>query len=354
MWWLASLAWAGWPPLDPGATAADRDGAGDSALIVAISDYLLVPDIPGATDNAQAWYHYLTEVRGVPTENVRYLRDAEANNARIERMAAEVAEAGDGRVWVVFIGHGAPALDGEDGLLVGVDAAGDPETLEARSVRRQFLVDTMSSAGRPVTMLLDTCFSGTTADGEALAPSLQPLVPSYTRQEPPPSVTIATAATSEQFAGPLPKAGRPAFSYLMLGAAQGWADADDDGQVTLREAVGYSAATLQAEVTDRRQTPTFVGPGDLVLGRGLQPQPPRGRTEKVGKVPGRGWKITSGVLGAGAVGLGAVSIANFATASAATNRSDLSGRIVTSRATGVGAWSLAGLSALSFTIGVTR
>jgi len=219
-WWL-SVACAAWPALAPTLADAPQDGADDSALIVGIADYLLVPDVPGATDNTQAWYDYLVEGRGVPAENVRYLRDSEANNGRIARMADEVATAGSGRVWAVFVGHGAPALDGTDGLLVGVDASGDPETLADRSVRRNDLLTALAATGRPVTAVLDTCFSGLTAAGEPLSPGLQPLVPTYAQAGPPASVAVATAAQADQFAGALPGEARPAFSYLVLGAAQG-------------------------------------------------------------------------------------------------------------------------------------
>ena len=38
-------------------------------------------------------------------------------------------------------------------------------------------------------------------------------------------------SASDSFAGPLPGGGRPAFSYLMLGALRGWADEDGDREI---------------------------------------------------------------------------------------------------------------------------
>jgi hypothetical protein len=48
---------------------------------------------------------------------------------------------------------------------------------------------------------------------------------------------VLSAGKGDQFAGPLPGLGRPAFSWLVLGALRGWGDADRDGTVTAREAV---------------------------------------------------------------------------------------------------------------------
>lgn len=131
----------------------------------------------------------------------------------------------DGRAWFVFIGHGAPSLDGADGLLVGVDAPQDAETLPTRTVSREELLQLLVADGADVVAILDTCLSGM-PEGESLVPGLQPLVPTYTLATPPGSITVATAAASDQFAGALPGETRPAFSYLLLGAAQGWGDAD--------------------------------------------------------------------------------------------------------------------------------
>ena len=68
-----------------------------------------------------------------------------------------------------------------------------------------------------------------------------------------------TAAASNEFAGPLPGAGRPAFSYLVLGGLRGWADADGDGAVTGKELSEYAAKVMRAVVQDRTQTPSVEG-----------------------------------------------------------------------------------------------
>jgi hypothetical protein len=243
------------PPLDP--------APADTAVIVGIDRYFVVQDVPGATRNAEDWYRYLTTTRGVPPSRATLLRDGEATRERILAAVADAARrtGPGGRVWFVFVGHGVPTPDGKDGVLVGVDAQGEPDALYPRSVSRSELLRALGAA--PGVMVLDACFSGQSTGGPLL-PGLQFLVPSYAPPATP--VAILSAGTATEFAGPLPGGGRPAFSYLVLGGLHGWADADADGRITASEAVTYAREALRATIRGRTQTPELAGP-DLPLGR---------------------------------------------------------------------------------------
>src|SRR5690606_17022090 len=95
-------------------------------------------------------------------------------------------------------------------------------------------------------VVLDACFSGSSARG-ALMTGLQPVIPTHAL---PTAVktTVLTAGAADEFAGPLPGAGRPAFSYLVLGALTGWGDGDAAGRVTASEAVAYAHDAIAATV----------------------------------------------------------------------------------------------------------
>lgn len=263
---LLSVALAGpWPAIDvvPGPAHPH-----DAAVVVGIESYLLVDEVPGARSNAEDWYRWLVKGRGLSPAKVHLLRDTEASRERIEAQVARAAEeAGeDGTLWVVFIGHGAPSPTGEDGVLVGMDAVADPDSLYARSVPRSRLLElTDDSAAAHRVLVLDTCFSGQSGGG-ALLKGLQPLIPSYALATPG-ATTVLTAGAADQFAGPLPGGGRPAFSYLVLGALTGWGDGNGDGTVTASEAMSYASEALAATVVGRTQTPELHGP-DLALGAG--------------------------------------------------------------------------------------
>ena len=268
-----------WPELSaPG--PAQADGLKDAALIVAIERYAFMPKVRGATTNARDWYLYLTKSRGIATHRVRLLEDSDATREQIEDAAREAASRVQpgGTLWFVFIGHGAPNMAGEGGLLVGVDTQRTAISLASRAVAEKRIVDLLEAGPQARTLaVIDACFSGRTATGRPLVEGLQPLT--VVTRPAVPRALVFFAARGDEVAGPLPGARRPAFSYLTLGAMRGWADENRDGTVTAQEVADYSSAMLAALVTDRHQTPEFVGgePSTVVSQGAVEPGPDAAR-----------------------------------------------------------------------------
>jgi hypothetical protein len=253
-----------WPDVASAAPVA-ADGANDAALVIGVEEYVFVPKVAGAAKNAVDWYTYLVDGRKVPVGQVRLVRNADATREGILARAAEVSALvkPGGTLWVVFIGHGAPAASGKEGVLVGVDAQQKADSLYARSVGQSELAAALG--GKPVVMVLDACFSGRSTAGQPLAPGLQPLL--LVHGGAPSSATVLTAGKSDQFAGPLPGLNRPAFSYLTLGALRGWGDSNGDGTVTAQEAIDYATKALTILPLGRVQTPELAGDASLVLSK---------------------------------------------------------------------------------------
>jgi hypothetical protein len=267
---------AGWPDLETAPPAGG--GEGDAAVVAAIERYAYVAPVPGAVANGAAWFTHLTEGRKIDVERVRLLRNRRVTVEGLRRRLREAAESvkPGGTLWFVFIGHGVPAKDGKDGLLVGADAQQEPESLYARSLARSEVMEILrKSRAARIVAVLDACFSGKTSAGRPLVEGLQPLV--VTGMVAPPADTralVLTAARSDEFAGPLPGLRRPAFSYLVLGAMRGWADANGDGKVTMGETVEYVGKVLRVLAEGRNQTPTLEGDREAVLGMGREVGPP--------------------------------------------------------------------------------
>ena len=248
-----------WPDLSqpsPGVGGGEHD----AAVVVGIEKYAFVPGIPGAEQNARVWFMWLTGTRKVPLANISILRNQEATKELIanavEQAASDVGP--KGTLWFVFIGHGAPAQNQKDGLLVGADAQESPIGLYSRSFAQAELLASLKKGAQARTVVvLDACFSGRTGTGEALSRGLQPLI--ATSVAVPKGVALLSAGKPSEFAGPLLGQGRPAFSYLLLGAIRGWGDVNGDGQVTSSEAMTYARDTLRATVKDRIQTPQSWG-----------------------------------------------------------------------------------------------
>ena len=248
---------AEWPDLSAPA-AASNAGARDAAVIVGVESYVFLPPVPGALQNAQDWYLYLTRSRGVPISRVALLKNSEATREAMEAAATRAAAQVEprGTLWFIFVGHGAAAS--KDGLLIGADTQQTADSVGARGLpQRRLLALLEKGAQAQTTAILDACFSGRTSDGKPLVEGLQPLVLAGALDAAaiPARQAVLTAAKSDQFAGPLPGLGRPAFSYLVLGALRGWGDRDRDGTVTAREAHEYATEALTALLVGRTQTP---------------------------------------------------------------------------------------------------
>lgn len=271
---LTSSLTAGWPSL---ATDADakKIGAEDAAIVAGVSRPFVLPEVKGAVENATEWYGWLTRTRGVPVDHVTLLRDSEVTRESL-KAAAEKARGQVGKggtLWIVFIGHGAPAKSGDDGLLLGVDAQRTELSIAERGLSQRELLRAAQGQQRATVAVFDACFSGMASDGKTpLVPGSQATLP--VRRESAPS-GLLVLSSSEEVAGPLPGHDRPAFSYLLLGAVRGWADKDGDGTVTASDALAYTKQALTALVTDKNQVPSARGaPLDLVFTEGAKERGP--------------------------------------------------------------------------------
>jgi formylglycine-generating enzyme required for sulfatase activity len=266
---------AEWPDLSS-SVASEGGGENDAALIVGVEEYWELDAVPGAVANAEDWYTWLKRGRELPLGRAVVLRNRDATRERILEEAALAAErvGPGGTLWFVFIGHGASTTGEKDGLLVGVDSQQRADSVRNRGVTRAELADVLGQGAQEQTVLvLDACFSGKGEDGQALVPDMMPALLSGSWR-PPARATVLSAARDDEFAGPLPGLRRPAFSYLVLGALQGWGDLDGDRAVTAQEAVDYARGALVELVRDRRQTPELSGERvDVVLSRGRERGP---------------------------------------------------------------------------------
>ncbi len=230
----------------------------DAAVIIAVEDYPFLPDVEGATTVGSAWFSYLEKCKKVPFVLTLFNRDA----TRLKILKA-VKEAGasvkeGGRLWIVFIGHGAASKDGTDGVLVGVTAQDNEIDFFPHTVARSEILMLASGCGtEPPVVVIDACFSGKDATGQSLLTGSQMVVnEALLRAE---RVSLLTAGRSGDIAGRLPGGSVPAFSYLVLGALMGWGDENGDGSVTATEAASYARRTLLRLDPGRLQEPQFSG-----------------------------------------------------------------------------------------------
>ncbi len=245
----------------------------DIAIVVGIEDYVFLPPVKGARQTAYDWEDFFRDSLGM--RDIYTLLDDDANlediTAYLEESRSDIGSSG--RLWFVFVGHGAPGADGQDGLLVGMDARQNLSSLTARSLSRSNLIETLTSgATDDVVVVLDTCFSGQSPEGAQLIEGAQPVLPVIEPEPTGSSALVLSAARSDQLAGPLPGSERPSFSYLLLGALRGWA-VDGGGDITAESAHRFTDRQLR-HISTRRQRPQLEGPYDRVLVRNASESAP--------------------------------------------------------------------------------
>lgn len=263
-----------WPDLSA-APAGKADGHNDVALIVGIEKYAFAPPVPGAAQNARDWANYFAETRGLPFGSYKVLLDGDGTVENIRAAAQDLAGRikPGGTMWFVFIGHGAPVKDGSDGLLLGADVQQTEASLSARSLPQRELTTILGKGPQARTVVtIDACFSGLRHDGAVLMPGIEPWV--RVNIAPVANTILLLGAQAGQFAGALPGAKRPAFSYLVLGALRGWADENKDGNVTAAEVAKFAQTALWTLVKDRTQTPEMHGdPGTVLADNATEARP---------------------------------------------------------------------------------
>ena len=89
-------------------TSSEQVGTEDVAIVVSIEDYLYVRDYRGARENGQDWKRWLEESRGIPSERLFFIEDAQATKKNIEQTWKKATKilGKKGRLWFVFLGYG--------------------------------------------------------------------------------------------------------------------------------------------------------------------------------------------------------------------------------------------------------
>ncbi|MEQ8966665.1 MAG: caspase family protein [Azospirillaceae bacterium] len=274
---------------------AEPSAADSRALVIGINDYAdpAIPDLAGAVGDAEAMAGFLSEVYGLAPEDIRVLTDAAATGAgirhAIETWLIDGTRPGD-RVFLHYSGHGDQTLDTDGDEPDGLDEALIPhDAVWGGSTRWDGLITDDAIAGmlarlegREVTLMVDSCFSGTitkSAGGPTASTGPTPRTPvaSVTRLATRSGanrdhareaddwdqahVTLWTAADATQFAYEEP--GTPPSglftSRFIRGVRDRAADANGNGIVSFAELRAYLRAESEA-FCDRLACPRPLTP----------------------------------------------------------------------------------------------
>jgi len=272
------------------------------AVIIGNRDYSNrdVPPVEFAVRDARAVRQYAEVALGVKPENIIYAENATQSVFR-RIFGAEGTEGGQladyvkpGRsdVFVFYSGHGAPTLKGGKAYLVPSD--GDPTYITATGYSVDALYEGLSKIGaKSVFVAMDACFSGSSASGGMLIKNASPAMlkvsdPIFKI----PNGIVLSASAADQISSWETQRRHGLFTYYLLAALSGEADADADKKVTLSEVETYLAENVEyaARRQGRKQNIQLRGKADATapiveLSAGFAKGTPLDKPGEVGAAP---------------------------------------------------------------------
>ena len=229
----------------------------DIAVIIGNADYSKGKDIPDARTayaDAESVRRYVLDGLGVREGNVIFIKDATGSqlteifgNERDHRgKLFNYVKTGKSRVFVYYIGHGAPGGTESRAMLVPSDASAGQIGLSGYPLDILY-----ANLGRvpaeSVTVVLDACFSGSSQAGSLMGNALPVAIVAKTASVPP-NVTVISAAASDQMAHWEQDDSHAMFTEYFLKGMSGEADkapyGNGDGKVSWDELDRYLKETL--------------------------------------------------------------------------------------------------------------
>lgn len=245
----------------------------DVAVIVTNGDYSkLTRDIPNVTPayaDAEGIKRYVRDALGVREGNILFLKDATGSQlARVfgtrdnhKGQLFDWVKPKRSRVFVYYVGHGAPGDDGS--YLVPSDA--DPARLALNGYPLKTLYANLGKLpAASVTVVLEACFSGISQAGSLIA-NASPIYAQASTPAAPTSITVISAGAANQVASWEADRSVSLFTKYFLLGQSGEADkkpyGNSDGLVGWDELEAYLKDTLTYAARrqyGRDQQPQFI------------------------------------------------------------------------------------------------
>ncbi len=257
----------------PAGTAAGPD---DVAVIIGNRHYSArgVPEVAYADRDARMMKEYLIRAFGYKPENIIYEEDAtlskfneifgtEKSRGKLHNYVKKDVS----KVFIYYVGHGAPDLDSSEAYFVPVD--GNPQYIAANGYRLQLFYDNLGKIpARRLTVVIDACFSGNSGSGllfKNISPTMLKVKKDY--QGPRNSLLLTSAAT-DQVSSWYPEKRHSLFTYYFLKGLQGEADTTGDGRITAGEMRAYlsdKVPYMARRLSGIEQNPVVTGGDNEVL-----------------------------------------------------------------------------------------
>lgn len=255
----------------------EKAGKYDIAVVIGNKHYAASgsPDVEFADRDAKMMKEYLIRAFGYDTENIIYAEDAgfakfneifgseRDHRGRLSNMVKKDVS----KVFIYYVGHGAPDLESQEAYFVPVDA--NPQYIRTNGYRLQTFYDNISKIpAKRITVVLDSCFSGNSEKGmlfKNISPAMVKVKKEY---QGPDNATLITSAAVDQVSTWYPEKRHSLFTYYFLKALQGDADLNKDKKITLGEIKEYlkeNIPYMARRLTGIEQQPVISGDDNEVV-----------------------------------------------------------------------------------------
>jgi hypothetical protein len=252
-------------------------GRYDVAVLVGNRNYRVdgVPNVDFAHNDVDVLRQYLIRTMGYRPDNVIVEKDL--TKGGLETLFGTQRSArgklnryvmpGESRVFIYYVGHGAPDPERGDSFFVPVDA--DPDYIvNAGYPLSVFYANLKKLPAKDLVVVLDSCFSGRTPKGllfKNVGPGMVRVKETAAGIE---QGAVFSSARANQLSTWYPKKRHSLFTYYFLKGLQGEADRNKDKRITTGEMNAYTARHVRymaGRMAGKDQEPTLDGRKDIVL-----------------------------------------------------------------------------------------
>jgi len=244
----------------------------DIAVVIGNANYSAggTPNVDFALQDARVMKQYLTTTFGYDPANIIYLENATlakmyevfGTDTDYQGKLFKWVKPGQGKIFIYYVGHGAPDQESGEGYFVPVDA--NPQYIRTSGYKLSTFYENLAKLPAvQKTVVIDACFSGSSANGQLLK-GVSGLT-ARLKSEPKASVAadiLLTSAGMNQVAAWYPEKGHSLFTYFFLKGLQGAADTNKDGAIALGEMKAWlndQVPYMARRLTGNEQQPVLLG-----------------------------------------------------------------------------------------------
>ncbi len=246
-------------------------GRYDIAVIIGNANYSATgtPNVDFALQDAQAMKQYLLKTFGYDPSNIIYVENATLTKLNevfgtsddYQGKLYKWVKPGQSRIFIYYVGHGAPDQQSGEGYFVPVDA--NPQYIRTSGYKLSTFYENLSKIPAiQKTVVIDACFSGSSANGQLLKGVSGLTARLKAESKASAADILLTSAGMDQVAGWYPEKGHSLFTYFFLKGLQGAADANKDGHITLGELKAWlndQVPYMARRLTGNEQQPVILG-----------------------------------------------------------------------------------------------